>query len=276
MRTLRIGLAALSIAVIIPAAGSARPATHELVLDGSRSASVVVSLPRPVKLTCCEMRGEERDGSMHFGIEGFSAETRGSYVGFAIERISDGRIMKIAVRVPQLDLGQGLVPTVISFSRVTKLAPGRYRIHLLTDGRSTVRVAAPGLPKTTYLNPSQPSNVTAELVELTTPAGLPSLQSRVPIEVAKSSVVLLAVMTEGELTQAHYLSQCVTAPGDVCKQASQHEPWVTAGSGGGGGALMDAHVGTLPAGSYDAVFSAASVGASTASYGFVLVFDPSV
>lgn len=274
MKTLRIGLAALVMAMIFPAAGSARPAPYELVLDGSRSASVVISLQRPVKLTCCEMRGEERDGTMHFGIEGFSAETRGTYAGFAIERLSDGRMMKIAVHVPHLDLGQGLVPTVISFGRATRLASGRYRIHLLTDGRSTVRVAAPGLPKTMYLNPSQPSKVTSELVELTTPAGVPSLQSRVPIEVAKSSVVLLAVMTEGELTQAHYLSQCVTAPGDVCKQASQHEPWVTAGSGGGGGALMDAHVGTLPAGSHEAVFSAVSVGTSVASYGFVLVFDP--
>ena len=263
----------LSLALLLLCAGVTSPAdaaaaSHEFVLSGDRNSFVEVRLREPVRLTCCDFEREPIDSEAYFRISGLDVATRGSYSGFAIERVRDGRIMKGAVRVPQMDLEKGAIPTVISFGRTERLEAGRYRFHLLTDGPSTVRVEARGLVTDVHLRPSKATPVDAEIVDLT---DQPGSFVRVPIEVPARSTVLLATKTEGDSAQAHYLSQCLSSDGGPCSDLASYEAWASPASGGGGGTRMEAFEGTVPPGGYDAVFGAGSAGIPEGSFGFVLV-----
>lgn len=255
------------LAVSAPAA--ARP-TGEILLRGDRSASVEIRLERTVRLECCRFVEQTVDGQTSFRISGFDVSTEGTYAGFAIERARDGRIMKGAVRIPPMDLEEGRMPTFVSFGRASRLPAGKYRLHLLADGPSTVRVTAAGLGRTLDLVPSGRSHVSAELTALATTGGPQQAQARVPVEVGKGATVLLASKTEGEYAQAHYLGQCLVEPGGQCSQ-DDYETWASPASGGGGGTTVDSFVGTVEPGTYEAVFVAGSLGAPQGSYGFVLV-----
>lgn len=270
MRVIRIILVSLLLAGLLPGIGAARTRSTEIVLSGRRSASVTFTLHEPVRLACCDYEAGSTPGEVR--VVGMSTRTTGTYAGFAIERVRDGRMIKLAVHVPPLDLDDGKFPTVIMFGRARQLPEGRYRIHLLTDGRSTVRIEARGLPRDLVLEPRRQTGAFSELVEL----GADSLQKRVPLEIRRGVTVLQATKTQGENTQAHYLSQCVAPAGSACAGAEDHEPWITPGSARGGGTMMQAYVGDLQPGEYDAIFSAASVGTSSSSVGFVLMFGKEV
>lgn len=277
LRCMRTLVSALLTALVVGAApGPAvadTPVPEEIVLRGDRSASVEVRLRHPVDLKCCRLRAEAGDGPRSYSIAGFDVETSGSYAGFAIERVRDGRIMKGAVRIPEMDLADGTVPTFASFGRVTKLRPGRYRIHLLTDGRSTVRVAAPGLRDQLELTPAGPTGASAELVPLLTESGPQQVQARVPLEVPRDATVVLVGKTEGDFGQFHYLGQCLVQPGGQCSDEDHYETWASPASGSSGGTKIDVFDGSVEAGSYDAVFVAGSAGVPQGAYGFVLVLS---
>jgi hypothetical protein len=262
----------LSLLLCAGAPVEAAPARGQIVLKGDRNTSIEVTLPREIRLTCCEFKGVTKDGVTFFKVSGFQVESQGTYSGFAIERVSDGRVMKGAVWVPDLDLDEGRVPTVISFGRATVLQRGRYRIHLLTDGPSTVRITANGLERPLLLRPEESSSVNAEVIPLLTEDGSGPVQARVSIETSTRSTVLLATKTEAELGQAHLLSQCLTEPGGHCTDPSDTEPWVSPASGGGGGTQIDV-ISDQPSGTHEAVFTAVSAGLRQGSYGFVLVFN---
>lgn len=271
MRRLAVIVAALLLLGGAPA-GAGDRAPRELVLRGDRSASVDVTLRRPVRLTCCRPVEQTVDGQASFRVAGLSVETEGTYAGFAIERVRDGRMMRGAVRIPSMDLEEGRIPTYVSFGRKPRLRPGRYRIHLLTDGPSVVRVEGAGLTRSLELAPAGPTKVAAELVTLATTTGLEQAQARVPVEVTKGATVLLAVKTEGDYAQAHYLGQCIVQPGAQCSEEEHYDTWASPASGGGGGTKLDMFErGAIEPGSYEAVFVAGSIGAPQGAYGFVLV-----
>ncbi|HEX2195429.1 MAG TPA: hypothetical protein VHJ76_00765 [Actinomycetota bacterium] len=179
--------------------------------------------------------------------------------------------MKAAVRIPPMDLAGGRVPTFTSWGRAARLPAGDYRIHLLTDGPSTVRIAARGLGRDLVLEPSEPSAASARLVTLATESGVQGVQERVAVEVARGGTVVLASKTEGELAQAHLLAHCLTEPGGQCSDVEDYDVWTSPASGGGGGANTEV-LDRVPAGAYDAVFTAGSAGVPRGTYGFVLVF----
>lgn len=266
----------LAIAILLAAA----PATPveagrptEIVLNGKRSGFAQIRVGQRVGLECCGLEPVTQNGQTRLRTTGFTARTTGTYAGFVIERVADGRIMKMAVRVPALDLRVGRVPTFISFGRFNDLPRGRYRVHLLTDGRATVRIVADGLSSDVFLQPNRRSPVSATLIPLAEGTTDRTVQARVPVHVGRTSMVGLATKTEGDTAQAHYLSQCLTEPGGVCTDEEDYDVGVSPGSGGGGRTMIRVHpAGTLPHGPYDAVFSAGSVGLQEPAYGFVLVF----
>lgn len=254
---------------MVPARAQTR-APGEIVLTGDSSVSAEMRLEHPVRLRCCVLFGDDSGGRMVFRIIGMEVETSGTFAGFAIERVRDGRIMKGAVRVPAMDLDDGTVPAHASFGRARRLPPGDYRIHLLTDGPSTVRIEAEGAPDDLRLTRPRPSSVSASLVTLATESGPQKVQDRVPIEVRAGATVVLMSKTEGDYAQAHYFGHCLTAPGGQCSSQGDYEYWVSPSSGGGGGVKADPVEGLDP-GRYDAVFTAGSAGLPQGSYGFVLV-----
>lgn len=267
----KVTAAILTWLALATAAPSIARTPAEIVLTGTRNASAELTLHRAVRLECCDYYSGIVDGRMTFRVTGLDVETAGSYAGFVIERAQDGRVMKGALRVPAMDLDEGRLPMFVEWGRANRLPPGEYRIHLLTDGRSVVRVAAPGLAGDVRLSPKAPSDVSGQLVTLATAAGPRSVQERVALDVSRGATVVLASKTEGELAQAHLLAHCVTAPGGQCSAEHDYEPWVSPASGGGGGTKIDVLRGTLPPGTHEAVFTAGSAGAPRGTYGFVLV-----
>lgn len=263
---MKVALAAALCLLLGAAPVAGKPPAGEMVLRGDSSASVEVRLAQPADVFCCRMVFEEVDGRSYFRIAGFEVETEGTFAGFAIERPSDGRILRGAVRLPAMDLDDGIVPGFASFGRTRRLPAGRYRIHLLTDGPSTVRFTVPGLRRDVHLRPEGASDVTASLVELTPE----DVQERVPVEVPGDALVVLVSKTEGDFTQGHYLSHCLAAPGAPCTSSEDYEVWTSPGSGGGGGTRVDSLY-DPPTGSLDAVFTSRSLGVPAGTYGFVLV-----
>lgn len=264
------------VALIFGAApqGVARDSSAEqLVLRGSHSASVEVYFGSAIELACCGIDSEVRNRQMRFFTTGFDVSTDGTYGGFLIERVRDDRIMKAAVRIPEMDLSGAGVPTFVEFGKAKTLSAGHYRIHLLTDGQSTVRIEMNGLPRSTTYLPSKPSPVSAQLHRMIEQPGPPAAHIRDALRIQPSSTVAIAIHTEADLGQAHVTSQCVVLPGEWCGEDDQ-DAFITPASGASGMSNIKVYPkSSFEAGNYEAVFTVASAGVVRSAHGFLLVFN---
>jgi hypothetical protein len=255
------------LAAAAPAAGKTR-SLRSFVLEGSKSASVVFEIDEKISIVCCEM---DQRGSQ-FGVRGFSAQTEGSYAGFILERVRDRRVLLMAVRLPSMDLFDGDIETSLYWGRPAVLRPGKYKLHLVTDGPSTVTIGFEGSEADRYLEPKGPTKVQASMVDLLD-GGLPVGEKRVPIEVDDDSLVGLISHEEGELAQAHYQSQCLTSRGDHCGELDDHGVYPSPASGGGGGTISEVFPsGKVSPGAYDALFAGGNVAVESEAHGFAIVF----
>jgi len=254
--TLLVGLTGL------PAA-SARP-VEVMVLRGDRSATVDVVLRRT---TTFEAGGFEPARSM-------SARVGGTFAGFVIQRM-DGSIAFGGVVVAGFTVDREPVPMVFGegFESV-RLPAGRYRVMLLANGRTEVRVPARGLGRAVILAPRRRADVRGELVRQTLPAGAPVSQVRVPMTVGRASTVMLATTQSYAAGAASVDDVCLARPGTTCATGS-----VSGGTGviigGGTGRLgtvqaLFFYPGQTPALSYDAVFASTGAGVAERLAAFAL------
>lgn len=277
MRRASLVLAGTLIATLLIPAGVAASSAREVIeLRGSRDAFVDVFFASSVRITCCDIR--YADNPPRFVQEGFTQETEGAYVGFAIERLPQEKLVVGGVRIPSMDLGSLRLPALAQLARGGRLSPGRYRIHLLTDGPSIVRIEARGLESPWVLRPTNPSPVAAQLIQLIPPAGLGG-HGRITVSLGES-IVLLATQVETQGGQVDYVNHCITNEAMLCQigeeddETESTETYPCAGCGASGLAIFDvirSHR-LPPAGQYEAAFSVATAGAATEMQGFVLVF----
>lgn len=269
----RISLLLAGVLALAGSPAGAEEAGGSIVLRGSRSAHIDVKLPR-IKVECCDLRATPQGVTY----DGFSSSTKGSYVGFAIERIPQHKIIVGAVHAPGLDLGGGDVPTFSTLGQGGWLAPGRYRIHLLTDGRSTVRIeVGSGAAIRRSLRPRVATDAKGRVLPIGLGTLAPAGQARAEMAVKRGTHAVLMSKIDAEAGQVDYLSQCVTEIGATCQDADRHDEDLYPCPGCSGSAITLARhypPRSLERGRREAVFTAATAGVTRDSRAFVFTITP--
>lgn len=198
----RLGLS-LALSVSISSALAAPPVTAAplddpaIVVTGTRSAYVDFRLTRKVT----------PDPSL------MTVTTDGTYAGYVITE-KQGEMIAL--------VGGGLViPRFVEeaekasdfpFDPMTMsgetLDPGVYRMRLITDGTTTVRIPAQGLKRDLVLRPDRPAaEQTAELDDLGSGPG--ELEGRTSIRRSRNTLTLAAVLSVVENHQGSTIEQCL-------------------------------------------------------------------
>ncbi|HVE64031.1 MAG TPA: hypothetical protein VNB94_09545 [Mycobacteriales bacterium] len=235
-----------------------------LVLRGVASRSMNLVLRRP---TTFEVGGLGPARAM-------SARMGGTFAGFVVHR-ADGSVAVGGVVAAGFSVDSDQVPMVFGggFDAV-RLPAGRYRVTLLANGPSEVRVPAKGLGRSVTLLPRGRADVRGELVRQTLPMGVPTAVSRIPMTVTLGSMVVLASAQSYSAGVVSADDVCLARPGSQC---------ATGGVSGGTGVVVAGAPGRLasiqalyfypgqtPAASYEAVFVSTGAGAAERLVSFAL------
>lgn len=270
----RISLATilLVLANAIPAAAQSQ---GEIELRGVGNSYVDISFSRPVTI---RFPSDFRDH--------FEASTNGDFVGFAVQRLPDKKVLVGGVWVRRLDLLDGRIPARLSFDSKARLQPGRYRFVLLAqeetswgeEGHASVTIPVNGLNESRSYRLRRPAKVDWRLGDYRIIAGQPGTIIRQPIEIRPSSTTLLGFSQETDYGQISYATVCVTPRGNVCEQS--HDPvednhvFLTPGSGRSGMMAYAVYArGKLEPGAYEAHIRMAAVGWTTKLSAFLLILD---
>lgn len=190
---MRRPFATLLLAASLATPAGAAPATaQEVVLTGSRSAHVEVTMPG---------RFKPRLGV--FGADGVTVTTRGTYAGVWFESVTTpARLSQGAVVVPAIgdDLPVGWGG---SDRDDFSLPAGRYRVHLLTDGASTVRVRVDGLSRGLRLVPRAPSDVRAKTVTVD------AVRASIPVLVRPATTTVLIGFARNDPSVGNAVNICL-------------------------------------------------------------------
>lgn len=183
---------------VLAAPATAAPA-GSLVLSGGGSSSVDIDVRRTSTLQA---------GS-------FRMTTRGSYAGIAVlDR--QGKALAVALNVTDWIKARPVVadfPVTSTLEKVT-LKPGRYRLLLLADAPSTVRLGATGdLVRT--VRTWRAYNDDVRITQLTGPATDSVVTGSAPVTLRRGGFVAVALHSETTLNQLAFTQVCLAQPGSA-------------------------------------------------------------
>jgi hypothetical protein len=250
-------LAGLGVLPVALASGSTTSGT--VVLRGSRHGAVTLVISRYTTLST---------GNPLKGEAGATVTKAGKYAGYVLTD-SSGRLRAGAMRVDHI--GFDARPVAVPMTAPsTVLEPGRYRLTLVADGTSEVRIPASGITGSLVLNAAETAKVTAELRSLGTAA---TTLTRKAVTIAASTTTYVAVKqayTGAGATQR----TCVAARGAFCETTTgTRDRLTTAQSGAGTGETWSTDTlapGYYAPGGYDAIWQASTAGLSKGAWGFAL------
>ena len=276
----RMSLAlSLFLALLPQGAGASSPDPATIELRGSKSAHVDVRFDEPTKITCCT-DPKSSDGKP--SVPPLTVRTRGTYAGYVVDRLSDGKIVAGAIRVPVMDFADTdstyrLPLLVLVKSSRHPLAPGSYRIHLVTDGPSTVRFRVDGLEEDAIYRPKSPTPVKSFFKTPTLGAGEPVSHHRTPVNVDKNTLVIVASLLVADQSQSSYLEHCVVQIVEPCQSRRDHSAQITISPVFNIWSLSRIYSvyrpGHFEPGEWQAQFSAASLGSVRVAQTFVLTLN---
>ena len=197
-------VAALAPSGMTPAASAAE--ARELIISGDTSGYVDVELRRQVRAKCCR----RLDPVTGF-LEGLEIETEGSYAALVIERLSDRKVMFVAVRLPTFDAlaGRTLIQDLLWKQR---FVPDHYRIYLFTDGESTASLTMQGLENDIRVRPTRAVRDQALIADLDAWFAL----QRYDLETTKDSFAIAVALNAAQYGQSSYQELCITKRGSDC------------------------------------------------------------
>lgn len=239
-----------------------------LVLRGSRSASMIVDFAKPVTF---DMR-DPSDGYWR----GVTATLGGGYVGIAVRRL-DGRLVFARIVVRGFESTAYAIPVrkLVELGDLHEdvvVPAGRYRVSLLADAPSELRIRMKGLPTSRLLTPTGPERIQAKRLDLRVGGAAPVGYGKVEdVDVGPSSIAVLAEFRE-------FTSATTYRRADYCftTQADCELP----GSGGRGGAEGTGVVGAsqwgygsawVRPGRYDVLFRTVASNVPLTWSGFVAI-----
>lgn len=256
-RTLATLLLALAAVPIVPA--GAAPAAH-VVLTGSRSASFETTFPTRFRP---DVGIADADADL-------AVTTRGTFAGVYFERLGGTRLGIGAVVVPAMRGITGDTPAAWGASDTPSftLPAGRYRVHLLTDGASTVRVRVEGLARDVVATPRTPSRVTGTLHRVG------AARVTIPVTVRPTTTTMLVGSTDADYGVANAVSICLDEGRELPCETGNGLGMKTAFLGVGSRAStmtwMTAYPGDVPSGEHTASYTIASAGVPRGLHAFAL------
>ncbi|HEX8003023.1 MAG TPA: hypothetical protein VF519_10055 [Mycobacteriales bacterium] len=248
--------ALLLLAALAPVAPSAAATSAEIVLTGSRAAWAEVSFP-----------GRFKPAIGLFGRDELRVTTRGTYAGVYFESVTKpGRLSQGGVVLTAVD--DFPVAWGGSDRDDFTLPAGRYRVHLLTDGQSTVRVAVDGLPRGLRLAPRGPSDARAKVADVT------AARASIPVTVRPATTTVLVGFAHSEPSVATAASVCLDEGRDVPCEAGGGYGFKTAmlapGAWSSTATAIFVYPGQASNGEHAAHYTMASPAPTSKLYGFAL------
>jgi hypothetical protein len=236
-RALLAGL--LLVIGVAPLRAEAAPGAGVLVVRGSASASVDVTFRNPVVA--------------HMGVfepvrTAPDVTTRGTYAGVWIERIGEPNDSAGFFTLPATDT-PGHERHVMGFdAHGTRFEPGRYRVSLVTDGASEVRVKVDGLPRGLTLTPRRAVASWGRVVDVRTTPADSAGEKTLSFRVRKGSRTMLGAWLDAPDAVSMTSSICLSQPGSAVPCPLNGRGWSHGAGEGGGWAAEWWHfgVGTLP------------------------------
>jgi hypothetical protein len=272
----RFVLVLVALALVVPQTAvqgrEARRIRSWIELRGSHSAYIDVRLEQPVRISCCRSQVSKKGTRIVF--PDINVQTRGTFAGFLIERLSDGKFIVGGMRIPEMDLARYLhmvVPLTPNGGGV--LEPGRYRVRLLTDGQSVVSFRVLGLDANRVYHPTSRSTVKGSLEDLALAPGAPASFKRTPVEIRRGTLVMLASQVTAIAGQANYLNQCLAQVMELCQVRGDDDWDLKPSLGAAESALAISSLympGRVEPGEWQATFTAASAGVIEEGHTFVL------
>lgn len=258
-RTFATLLLLATLAPAAPPAAAAPAAGREVVLSGSRSASVEVRFAS---------RFKPHLGV--FGYPGISAATRGTYAGVLFENLGKRMLSQGGVVVPvmgdEMPIGWGG-----SDRDDFSLPAGRYRVHLLTDGQSTVRVRVDGIARSMRLAPRRPTAVRARLVSVD------AVRAEVPVLVRPTTTTVLVAYAKIEPSAGNAVSVCLDEgrelPCEAGGGSGMKVAFLAPGVWSKSQAAIFFYPGWASNGEHVARYTMAAAGGAPALYAFALSVD---
>lgn len=249
---IRIAFACLLLLSAAPLRADAAPARY-LTLRGSGTASVEVRFTAAVTV---HMSDDETARTAP------RVTTSGTYAGAWIEPADRSENGTGFYRVPAFDSRDG-VPFVMGMdAKPVRLAAGRYRVFLVTDGRSEVRVQVDGLPRDLKLTPRHAELSYARLADVRAKRAEMAGQRTLTFRVNDGSRTMLAAWVDAPGAPSVTSSICLDSRAQVpCPFGGQRSL-----TGGPGDWLVEwwhFGVGWLPStAEQDVQFTQAAAGAS--------------
>jgi hypothetical protein len=270
----KVGVAAVVAALAFVASAPAHavppsdrgPQAHVLVIRGAKSATVDVTFKARIRPhSDLFVPGNEA-----------TATTKGTYTAVWLQNLSK----------PELGAGAAFVPAITQDEPIgwasadredMSLPAGRYRVRLVTDGISEIRLPIDGLARDLVLRPTGRSTDAGKLVRRQAVPGVvaPVDRTVIPVSIRSTTLTLLA---SGAETGAS-----VAGHGEICLHDSGPQTPCLAGGGsggdfdyvgaGGGGTSWQAaffYPGDATPGEHDAEFTDATVGVAQSYYAFAL------
>jgi hypothetical protein len=211
-------LALVAPANAAPPGGSRGPQAHVLIVRGAKSATVDVTFKTRIK------------PHADFFVPGNqpTATTKGTYAAVWLQNLSK----------PMLGAGTAFVPAIAGDEGIgwgsadredMSLPAGRYRVRLVTDGASEIRLPIDGLARDLVVRPTGRSTDAGRLVHRGPVPGVDAPVDRtvIPVSLRSTTLTLLASGTPSD--------PAVAGHGEIClRDTGQQTPCMVAGGAGGG------------------------------------------
>lgn len=278
MRTIRIALVVLLTAVAA-ASGSALASEIEkpqlIVLRGGRTAAIDIRLNHPIKIDT-RLPSIMRDS--------ITVETEGNFAGFLLESMPSHRLLLGVVFFPAMrseDWPSDMPPIFNSWTDAANkpLSPGTYRLHLVTDGPTTLRIKADGLRRSRSYTPFDQSSVSTVFSDLVGAVPIATqLEERIPLDIENGAYVSVGMYVNADLGQRIHVHPCLTDAGGDCEEGDdQGEYTFTAPGASQMGVASFAHYGPGRSGNggREALYKADAVGVIKKALAFALVLPTS-
>jgi hypothetical protein len=262
-----LAIAALLVGLVAVTGPAQAKEASSITLTGSHTAYVDVEFDHTLKL---ELGRSRMDYNGDYA--GWMMHRVGGSLGGDAAKVLGGYVIRDAVAPGQ---SAARPNSTIGFGTVAVKA-GTYRIYLVADGPTEVRIPIASGSPSLSLAPTTETTSAADVVDFTVgQGGVINEEKRTPVHVGPTSFgVSLAAIYSSAGTTAHSIDTCFAAPGAECEPPVPTSGAIVGDSEGSSASYASHYApGELAAGDYEAVQTIKTAGSTAGAVGAFLIVD---